>query len=287
MDWQEARRAAVPFYSQYPLFYFLLTPGPLVFTVFLILRMKRKGRSSLVLVLFLLTASNLPSAPGADSSLRATSALETLVRQGQQAFESGRYGQALEKFGKAYDGMPSNAVLSHNLALCHYKLNNRGISAHLLRRSIGENPSLPEPRQALFQLEKELGLSAQVPAHSRIHPNIPFTIMIIFFNISIVFLGAVYWFRRGSLFISFVLAMLLSLTALGVFLYVYTDSQHLVAVVTGGGGVLKRIPLDEAANWLVLKQGTSLAVRGQSQEFILVRTGHGLQGWIRKEAVRY
>ena len=81
--------------------------------------------------------------------------------------------------------------------------------------------------------------------------------------------------------------MLLSLTALGVFLYVYTDSQHLVAVVTGGGGVLKRIPLDEAANWLVLKQGTSLAVRGQSQEFILVRTGHGLQGWIRKEAVRY
>lgn len=198
MDWQEARRAAVPFYSQYPLFYFLLTPGPLVFTVFLILRMKRKGRSSLVLVLFLLTASNLPSAPGADSSLRATSALETLVRQGQQAFESGRYGQALEKFGKAYDGMPSNAVLSHNLALCHYKLNNRGISAHLLRRSIGENPSLPEPRQALFQLEKELGLSAQVPAHSRIHPNIPFTIMIIFFNISIVFLGAVIGSEEGA-----------------------------------------------------------------------------------------
>lgn len=272
MSWDDVRQAAAPFHYQNPLFYLLLLPGPLVFGAFLVLKMKRKGRSSLVLILFLLGVGGTP---------------ERAVRQGRQEYESGRYEEALEKFEEAYDSMPANAALSYNQAVCHFRLGRRGVCLFLLRRSIQENPNLMEPRRVLILLEGGLGHSAQVPPGIRIHPNVPFLILIVLFNVSFGILGSVYWFRKGSLFITFVLTTLLTLAAAGIFLYTLIDNRRPVAVVTEAEGVLKRIPLDRAEAWLLLEEGTSLEVRGQSRDYVLVRTSHGLQGWIRAETVRF
>lgn len=48
---------------------------------------------------------------------------------------------------------------------------------------------------------------------------------------------------------------------------------------------MKRIPVDEAQEWMSLDVGTSLLVTGRAQGYYLVKTGLGLEGWIRDDSV--
>ena len=257
-----------------PLFYLLLLPGPLLAAGLLVSRRRADVRASLgLLFLFLLSGS------GEDPEWMIN------TEKGAAAFREGEYQTALDFFLRADELTGCHSGLQYNIAVCFYNLGQRGEVVYHLRKSIGANPSLRISREILVRLEKEWGLSRQVPPGVRMHPDFPFLLTVVLFNITIAFLGAVFRFRRPGIFIAFVLTALLTLGSLGGFMYAYADNRRPVVVVVEDRGDLKKVPLDRVGGWLVLPEGTALRVVGRAQGYYLVRTGLGLEGWIKEGSV--
>ena len=50
---------------------------------------------------------------------------------------------------------------------------------------------------------------------------------------------------------------------------------------------MRKIPDERASGWRSLVAGTSVAVQGLSDGFILVETGYGLKGWVASERILF
>ncbi|MFP4408819.1 MAG: hypothetical protein ACLFPW_09890, partial [Spirochaetaceae bacterium] len=79
--------------------------------------------------------------------------------------------------------------------------------------------------------------------------------------------------------------LFLILTLLGGLLFfqaVRIESQAR-GVVGAESARMLRIPEPDADTWLTLPQGTAVEVELRHQEFVLVRTGLGVEGWLEAE----
>ena len=79
------------------------------------------------------------------------------------------------------------------------------------------------------------------------------------------------------------LAVAASLAAMVLGTAVAVQARDIIVV---GDTELRRIPHPDAAPWIPLPAGTTLEVRGQHREHLLVRTGYGLDAWVSREAVQ-
>jgi tetratricopeptide (TPR) repeat protein len=261
-----------------PLNYLLLLPG--LFSLVLLLGMRGRGkRRDNTLAAVILTLVFLPAISDPSALL--------LSQRGIEAFKSGNHEEALEWFARAEKLGGENAALRYNIALCHFVLGSEGHALFCLRESIRLDPRNPTPRRVLKELEQRLSLTSQVPPGRTLHPNLPFVLMLLLANLSFLSLGFLLWLKRGSLFILSVLFIIALLGATGVFLFALSERNRPVAVVAIERGGVKRIPVDEAREWMNLKVGTSLLVKGHAQGYYLVRTGLGLEGWIDNESVLF
>ena len=261
-----------------PLNYLFLLPGLL--SLLLLLGGKRRTeRRKSVLVASLFALPFLLASSDPSPSL--------LAQRGIEAFESGRHAVALGLFDRAEIAGGGNAALRYNVGLCHFVLGREGKALYSLRESIRLDPRNPIPRRVLVELEQALALTSQVPPGGALHPNLPFGLMLVIANLSFVSLGFVLWLKRGSLFILSVLLFIALVGAVSVFLFALAERDKPVAVVVAERGSVKRIPVDGAREWMGLPVGTSLLVKGRAQGYYLVRTGLGLEGWIKDDSVLY
>jgi tetratricopeptide (TPR) repeat protein len=259
-----------------PLYYLLFLPGPAGFA-FLFVMKKKSGRRIIALIL-ILTGSLALLGQKRPLPMRQ-------VRSGIEALVAGRYAGALESFRDAEAKGGENYALSYNSALCHFGLHEWAQAIHCIRKAIRLEPQNLLLRDTLTRMEENLGLTSQVPPGIRLHPSLLFTLLLLLFNASSVAFGIFYWFKRGTLLILSVLLLLTVLGSLGTLLYSLVEAAKPFAVVAGGQANMKRIPLDEAQVWIQLKEGTSLLVEGSAQGFLLVKTGLGLEGWIRADSL--
>ncbi|HUV07638.1 MAG TPA: hypothetical protein VMX75_07895 [Spirochaetia bacterium] len=265
----------------HPLIYLAFLPGPLLFLVLYFLKRRsagsKKGAAKSIgpslMVVFCLPF--LLGVQDPDPSVTA------LLRQGIEAAQSEHYEEALKYFQTVADTMGCSASLSYDMALCCYASGRGGYAVHYLRKSIRDDPRDPALRKALSAVEGNLDLSSQISPPIALHPALFFILTVVFFNLTFVALVFVYLFKKGAFAILFVLIALLSLGSFSLFIYTLGESRQNGAVVKEGQGELKKIPLDEAQIWFSLKEGTSLRVTGRAQGYLLVRTGQGLEGWIR------
>jgi len=274
-----------------PLYYLCLLPGPIL-SVLLLARPGKarpgpgntrprtaggalRGGGTLLAVFFSVMCFTASSEP------------DPLVfaRKGLSAFQSGRYSEAIEWFSKAEEAGGSNSALRYNAALCYFVLGREGHAFFHLRESIRIDPLNPVTRRILGELEQKLSLKSQVAPGTSIHPNPPFVFVLIFSNLSIVSLAFLLRFKRGGLFILSTLLFIALVGAIAVFLFALAERGKPVAVVADGRGSVKRIPVDEAQEWMSLDVGTSLLVTGRAQGYYLVKSGLGLEGWIKDDSV--
>lgn len=257
-------------FYRHPASYLLLLPGPVGWFV---LSRRRRTAGLLLLAVALLLGAAAPFPAG-------------LIDEGVRAFAAGRYDEALEAFEEAARRIGGNSALSYNSALCHYVSGRRGQAIYHLWESIRANPQAKIPREALTWIEAEAGLASQWRPPMPVHPNLPFVLMLFFFNISFAALLLFVRRRSGWLFITLVFTALLSVAGLSLFIRAAADGAEAVAVVVSGEGVLKKVPLDAAEPWMRLPEGSTLRVDGKADGYILVKTGRGLSGWIDGTALR-
>jgi hypothetical protein len=71
------------------------------------------------------------------------------------------------------------------------------------------------------------------------------------------------------------------------FVVFYTDyvAQRETAVVIHEGGHLKKVPDIGGGDWLTLLEGTAVYIKSESDNFLLIQTGYGLEGWLDKDSL--
>ncbi len=274
---EQLRRSTSYLYYAKPAYYFLLLPGPVFYATMLFIRKKFGRRGTTLMMLFAMGI--LLGATGPFPSASVEAAVE--------AYDRGRYQDALRSFEEAQKSLPGNSSLAYNLALCRFRLGQFGHSLYNLRRCLRLDPRDGQARTFLDRLEQDLDLGVQVATGIAVHPNLAFLFAVAFFNIAFLILGLVGRQGRGGWFIMLVFIGLLSLGGFGALVYGAVQRNRPVAVVVTSQGSLKKIPLDQAQPWVILAEGTSLQIKGKAQNHVLVRTGLGLTGWIRSDEVRY
>lgn len=97
-------------------------------------------------LLFLLCLSLL-SAGGADR--------DVLFLEGNRAFESGKFEEAVQNYGQLINAGESSPDLYYNLATAHFRAGSTGQAVLWLRRAALLDPTLPEVRQNLAFLRTQ------------------------------------------------------------------------------------------------------------------------------------
>lgn len=256
-----------------PFIYFCFLPGIIVF-ILLFLFKKKKIYSHLFLFFILCL------------SISAKVNNSGVIEEGTDYFIKGEYNDALKAFKQAEDFYGSLKELNYNNALCFYHLNKKGNAIFELYNAIKKAPMERRFIQALRFMEKEYDLTSQVNPAPFVHPDIPFICLLILFNCICILLGLVFRFKKGGIVIAFVLVTLCTIGAAAVFIVTQFQMQEKICIIISRNGTLKQIPLPSSRTWILLKEGTSVKVLGKAKGFYLVRTGRGLNGWIREADVK-
>ncbi len=252
--------------------YLCFLPGPIACAVFVFLKKRKTALLLMVFAALAFLAADDPFPSG-------------LINQGIDAFKSGQYEKALERFESAEAVLGCNSALSYNIALCHYVKGENGRAMFNLRQSIQAEPRQTLAREVLRWIEEDSGLATQVRPGIKLHPNLPYVLLLFLFNLFFITLGVLYRRRLGRLFILSVFLALLVLTSLALFLYSLSERNSPTAVVVVDRGELKKVPLANAQTWIALKEGSSLRVKGRARDYVLVKTGQGLVGWVEANTI--
>ncbi len=258
-----------------PVSYLFFLPGPLIFLAVLIRKGNRRKRLLVMIALLPL----LLSAGPLDGEL-----LESL-RDAGRLYREGNYPQALEEYRAVEKKLPENPAVQRDLGLAAYAAHRYGEAIHALRRALWLRPDR-DTRELLSRVEAELGLEKQVPRSAGGHPDPYFLLLAGSWNVSWLLFALLLSFRNGKLVILCLLGAGLTLGAAGLLV----RSLAALSLDTGvvlDGVYLKKIPLDEAVDWVELTAGTAVRIRAESGDYLLVQTGYGIEGWMPDDAVHW
>jgi tetratricopeptide (TPR) repeat protein len=261
-------------YFNEPLHYLWFAPG-ILFLCVMVFRIKRKkvlaiGAASLIILIAAAVSNPFP--------------IEEL-KNGHSAFEQGEYQTAADYFETASHKAPNNAGILYNLGIVNYNLEKYGAAISNIRRAIVLKPMKVELRETLYWFESSLNLKRQIADQYRFHPDIAFFTLVGFFNVSAVFLAFYLSKKRGLYIILMILSVVLCIASVGMTLYSIGKLSGNTGVVVQSEARLRKIPDAEAAEWLTLKEGTSVNIIIQSGGYQLVRTGYGVEGWVETNLI--
>lgn len=265
-----------------PLAYLFFLPG-IIFLVIILICVKKKIIKLPLLIVCLL----LCSASTISDKITDKTGLVRLISGGLTEYNNSNYDKALEYFIAASSTIPRSSGIHYNIALTYYKAGKTGQAVFHLKKAIHINSADIVLQKCLSSLEGELGLNHQVKSNPFIHDDIPFILLIIFFNLSLTGLGLVLIFKKGGIVILFVL-LVVSLSVISGFLATnYLHANQPIAVVADESILVKKIPLDTAQDWIEIQNGTIVKFLGEANNYILIQTGQGIKGWIKKTGMIY
>ncbi len=179
---------------------------------------------------------------------------------------------------------PAAAVL-YNQSVDKYHEGNLKDCLHYLRTAIYIDPLNSMSREMLAWIESENGFINSVRPSSRVHPDIFFYLLAAAVNGVFLLLVISRYKPSGGASVLLILFGLLLLFS--VFMIIYTDHnrKNLTGIVFGDEIFLKKIPREAADLWLTIEEGEAVKILDESNGFLLVETGFGIQGWIDKTAV--
>lgn len=209
--------------------------------------------------------------------------LEAQLGRAERLFETGAYAEALGAYTALAEQMTRNSSLHHNYGVAAYFLGSRGEAVHGFREAVRFDQADSEHRAVLRTVEEEYGLEQQVDVPRFVDPDIALIGLLLLFNVGLPLVVLLPFRAKGQRVIFGTLFLILTLLGSLVLL-------QAVRIETEGRGVVRsevaqmlRIPEPDADTWLTLPQGTAVQVELRHQEFVLVRTGLGVEGWLEAE----
>lgn len=256
-----------------PAAYLLFLPGPIFFLVVVLLRRRNPLFFAFGLAIVAATAL-LSSCSVQDQDV------DRHLEEARVALEEGDNEAAFRAYEALMELRPASAGLRYNAAVVALRLDRLPDAVQLLRESIRLNPASERLRTELALLESAAGLDQQVPPPQTIHPDLIFLIFVPVVNLLFLLFAVRLRRRQAVRIIGIVLGAAVA-TGLAITLAVAADMQgREVAVVASGGASVKRIPDEQAEEWLVLPEGTAVHRGVRTAGFLLVRTGYGVEGWV-------
>ena len=284
--------------------YLLLLPGPLIGGCLALARKRRPAAVVAVAVAAAaVTAAALAPAAGSapEAALRAAAAAERAwLRHDYAAAEAG-YRAVWEQLG-------CHPAPGYNLALAALGRGDDAGAIGWLREALRRAPLERRYHALLGQVERRAGLPAQHRPAPFAPPVVPFHALLLVAGCGVAVAGhhpagerVLRRLRRRlpariqgrerrearppvsrpsrtqPLLAALVGTAVLVAAALGMAL---VDQARTIVVV--GDAELRRIPHRNAAPWMALPAGTTLEVRGEHGEHLLVRTGDGLDAWVSR-----
>jgi len=253
--------------------YLFFIPGPCALLI-LLFNKRNKKLSVLLLFLFISLLGKL------------TYCNREYIEKGLGYYYSGSIKNALTAFQMSEEISGNRPGISYNMALCYYKLGKCGIAISELFKAIKMAPMNNRIRRVLKLIEEKCNLTSQISPRPYLNPDISFIFILIFFNLSCIVLGLVFTFRKGQLVILFIFCVLCTLGSLSTYIFTQLQLNEQIGIITVSSAMLKKIPLSTSKTWVTLKEGASLKVLGKAKEYLLVKTGRGIKGWIKESSVR-
>ena len=254
-----------------PFSYLWLLPAPVAFLILLVL--KRTRILFVTAVFVLIAAGDVVESPCPD--------LEPAV----DAYLSGEYNDAHDKFLACLAELPGNPKLAHALALTEYHLGRNDDAMYFARMAVRADPMFADARLFLTWLNESLELERLVQPSARVHPDVFLYGMIGFFTFGFLAAAAYLVKRNGVFVVFFLLGLLISVACGGGLAYTAAFNAKSAAIVYGQSAEVRKIPSSTASQWIELPVAYSLRVLGETGDFYLVRTAYGLTGWIEKNCL--
>lgn len=265
-------------YRRHPSLWLLLLPGPLVWLVIRSRRRGKKRRFLAVMIAFFISSS----LGGAQSFSEALIGAQSLIEAGQW-----------EEAGELLKDPPAPEWLGawhHARGILAGQEGRWDEAVWHLRTALQAEPMRGDLRNSLLRIEAEAGIRDAYPPQLPLERRLFFLLLVVSVNAAAL-MGVVLLHKPRS---GWVILLLLFLVAAGgsagllgaaelgmsrVFGVVMSDGE-------GAALYLKRIPRGEAADWFLLKPGTTLLMREQVGDYYLVENGASVTGWIHRDLIK-
>ncbi|TVQ35828.1 MAG: hypothetical protein EA384_15515 [Spirochaetaceae bacterium] len=269
---EQVRRAAPLDLFRLPGTYLTTMPGLIMVTVVIYVRRRRREGIALFSVVLLLGAGILIPAPS-----------EERLEQLSAHYDEGEYTEAHRVALQLLQEMPGHPGLLYNSGVTAFAAHEHAHSVLYLRQALVMRPLFGQARETLKIVEGELGLDRQYALPRAVHPDVPLIAALMLFYVLAVLLVIPPRRRRAGYAISVIVALFSLAGTLSLFGYSLYVRQQPAAIVGPQTAGLKRIPEEGAQIWLNLEAGTAVRPLASRNDYTLIRTGYGLDGWMRAE----
>lgn len=259
-------------YNKY-LAYLLLLPGVFI----LIFSRNKKLRKSLFLtgILFsvLFMSSSLPE-----------EADQSWISEADESFENDDYSSALLLYKRAdradYDWQ-DNWVFQYNKGILHFLNKENAQAVASVRKAFFLSNGSSQVRNTLESLEENLGLENQMVLSVLISPNLVFILFVFSFNLLLICIS---WLlvKNSAIPILFILLFSLIIMVSGTELIRSALLLNRQEAVVRQDVSIRRIPEIGGSSWITVQEGTSVELISDYENFTLIRSAYGLEGWILK-----
>ncbi len=260
-----------------PSSYLSLIPGLVILVLGAVVRRRRAaaGSTALLVGLFALAGLIGASAPHFTPDERVAFAVE--------AHTQGQFSEALDIYGELIEERQDSPGLWHNAGLAYLGAERTAESVYALRRAVMLDPGVAILRSELHSVEAELGLDRQLELPFVYHPDLFFLVLIVALSGAGI-VGGLSLLRGGAI-IAIVLLCFCAMLSLGAMVYSARVLEHPVTVVGSDGVSMRRIPDREAGAWLELRAGAAVDASVRHGDFVLIRTGDRVEGWVEAESL--
>lgn len=259
------------------IYYLLLLPGLAAILTALVRKRYEAGFAAFFLILiFFSSSSSLAVIPGGEELAR-----------GASLQDSGEHGAALDIYDSLYDQMKENPAYLYNRSLILYDMGRKGEAVFSIRKALTIKPGSRLYSGALGMMEEDFGLDHQLRATTGLSPDLFYLFFILLFNGGAMIIALNVRKRKMELSILVIMIFFLSALSLGIVHYTDYVAKTDTAVVSTGGGNLKKVPGELGGEWMTLQEGTSLRILSRSGNSLLIRTGYGLEGWLPEKQLLF
>ena len=251
--------------------YLWLIPAPLAFAIMFGLKRFKIILTALIFVLV-----------GAGGQEERTN---QQIQIGVEEYLSGDFEAAEGSFLAGLEQISDNAGIIYNLALSEYQLGRPARALHYARAAVRLHPMNTEYWRLVNWLNEIMEFDEMVrPAH-KLHPDIFYYTMLLFWSAAFVILMVQLWRNRGIYIILFVLSVFIALSSSALLIYSAAYNNRPTGIILEENAELRKIPIQTAIVWLNFVAGQSIEILDRVESFYLVRTSFGLKGWADNNSI--